>query len=147
MGWRAEIIGRRIREHREKLEWTQEYLAYVLTDISGRHAPPISKVDVSRRERGVRDLTVTELFLYALALGCGITDLLADDDGWTWITPLRSEDLSKPLPGEGQLPGSLRPRFRLSAHAIALTPRELRTWLETGHLPPPLLRSVRSRAR
>ena len=131
MGWRAELVGRRIRERRQQLGWPQEYLAYVLTDISGT---PTTKVDVSRRERGVRELTVDQLFLYALALDCGVADLLVDDDGYAWVTPRRPDQLRR----------ARRARFREGGQGIGLTPRELRAWLANGVLPP-LLGALRRR--
>jgi hypothetical protein len=93
----------------------------VLTDYGIR----TTKVDVSRRERGVRHLTVDQLFLYAIALNCGIADLLVGDDGWTWITPLTDADLKR---------GGRR-KFRDQAQAIALRPGEMRQWLRTGRWP------------
>lgn len=121
MGWRPEVVGRRIRERRTQLGWSQEYLAYVLTDFGVL----ATKVDVSRRERGVRDLTVDQLLLYALALQCSIVDLLVGDDGYAWITPLRPEQVRR----------ARWTRRREPARAIGLTANELRVWLVSGSQP------------
>jgi transcriptional regulator with XRE-family HTH domain len=116
-GERAATVGRRIRERRQALGWSASYLAYVLTDVSGI---PTSKVDVSRRERGVREITVDQLLLYAYVLGCGIADLLLDDDGLGWITPFSERTL--PI-------ARVRPKFRAPAQAVGLPPDLLRRWL------------------
>jgi transcriptional regulator with XRE-family HTH domain len=118
-GWRAETVGRQIRDRREQLGWTQSQLAEHVTERYGIHTTPM---DVSRRERGVRALTVDALFAYALALGCSIMDLLIEDDGYTWITPLRDPP-----------PRRRAPKFlERGLTAIALRPGELRLWLTTG---------------
>ena len=131
-GWRAEVVGRRIRAQRERLGWTQDYLAYVITDM-GVHT---TKVDVSRRERGVRQLTVDQLFTYAIALGCGIADLLIEEDPdhgeIAWITPLHGSALD--AVAESRRRRRRAPKFREPARAYALRLDELREWLANGNL-------------
>jgi transcriptional regulator with XRE-family HTH domain len=120
-GWRAKLAGRRIQEQREELGWTQEDLARVLT----HYGVTTTAVDVSRRERGVRKLTVDALLHYALALDCGIAALLVDDDGyWTCVTPER--DVPPRRRGLPDGPQVL---------AKSLTPAEMSRWLSTGRWP------------
>ena len=62
------IIGKNIRERRERLNLSQELLA----DSCGLHRTYIGAI-----ERGERNLTVNTLAKVAVALGCTSIDLLA----------------------------------------------------------------------
>lgn len=91
-GWRAELVGKRIREQRGSLGWSQLMLAERLSNLG----ISTSEVDVSRRERGVRRLTVDALLAYTFALDCSIVDLLADDKGEIQMTSHEERALPPP---------------------------------------------------
>jgi transcriptional regulator with XRE-family HTH domain len=116
-GWRAGVAGRRIREQRERMGLTQEELADGLRILG----VPTTALEVSRRERGARRLTIDVLFAYAIVLRCGVVDLLVDDDGMCQITP-HDERLVLPFPTK-------RPRRREPLAVVTLTRDELRAWL------------------
>jgi transcriptional regulator with XRE-family HTH domain len=116
-GWRAETTGRRIRERRERMGLTQEELAEGLCNLGIR----TTALEVSRRERGARRLTVDALFAYAYVLWCGVADLLVDDDGMCQITPHDERALPPPR--------TKPPKFREPMSIITLTRNELRGWL------------------
>jgi predicted transcriptional regulator len=63
------VVGRNIARHRLRLSLTQEDLA---------HAAGVHTVEVSRAERGTRDLRLSTIVRFARALGVEPMDLLRD---------------------------------------------------------------------
>lgn len=70
----AQIVGRRIREHREARDRTQEWLAESMTLLE----IPWSRHTALRTEQGKREPNVRELVAIAFCLGCQPSDLIPE---------------------------------------------------------------------
>jgi transcriptional regulator with XRE-family HTH domain len=74
----------RIRELRKQHDWTQQDLATRLTNLgaggTGREVP-VDRVTIARIETGSRQISVDELFQFALALNVAPVHLFVDPNG------------------------------------------------------------------
>jgi transcriptional regulator with XRE-family HTH domain len=86
----GEIFAKRVREVRGKRGWKQEQLAERILELKGKD-PALGqlnaqRVSVARTEKGERNPTIDDLFLFASALGVSPLELVLPDEDEDEVT-------------------------------------------------------------
>jgi transcriptional regulator with XRE-family HTH domain len=82
------IFARRVKEARKRRAWSQQTLADRLTELGY----PMTRVVLTKLERNDRQVTLEDVFAFAVALGVAPVHLLVplDDDEQVAVVPTRS---------------------------------------------------------